>query len=67
MREIPRGVYMGAPQKPPKSEAEHFYKCKDCGGWVDKRDLGSVLDHEPGGSHPKDDRDIVLHVPRRIR
>lgn len=58
MREpIPRGVYIGEPQELPKSEAEHFYRCADCGGWVDKRDLGAVFDHEPGGSHPKEDQE----------
>ena len=37
-------------------EAEHFYTCKACGAWVDCRDLGMVFDHEPGGSHPKEDQ-----------
>jgi hypothetical protein len=27
-------------------EAEHFWKCKSCGGYFDMRDLGAVLDHE---------------------
>ena len=30
----------------PKSEAEHFIKCPECGGYVDMRDLGQVLEHE---------------------
>ena len=36
--------------------AEHFYRCAECGGWVDMRDLASVFDHEPGGDHPKSDQ-----------
>jgi hypothetical protein len=28
------------------SEAEHFYKCPKCGGYVDKRDLAQVFEHE---------------------
>ena len=55
--DIPRGKYVGTPQgEPPKDEAEHFYQCEECGGWVDKRDLGSVFDHELGGSHPASDK-----------
>jgi hypothetical protein len=27
-------------------EAEHFFRCKACGGWIDARDLVSVQDHE---------------------
>lgn len=51
--EIPRGKYRGERRGgPPQSEAEHFYQCAACGGWVDMRDLGAVFDHEPGGSHP---------------
>jgi hypothetical protein len=26
----------------PKNEAEHFYRCSACGGWVDCRELGQV-------------------------
>lgn len=29
-----------------RSEAEHFYRCDQCGGWVDKRDLDDVFSHE---------------------
>ena len=53
---IRRGAYIGRPDVEPANEADHFYKCAVCGGWVDMRDLGSVFDHEPGGSHPKTDR-----------
>ena len=53
---FPRGTYIGVPHEPQKDEADHFYRCKVCGGLVDKRDLGAVLDHEPGGSHPAEDK-----------
>lgn len=57
MADIPRGKYIGDRQGgEPDDEADHFYKCAECGGWVDKRDLGAVFDHEPGGSHPKIDQ-----------
>jgi hypothetical protein len=38
------------------SEAEHFHKCKACGGWLDMRDLGAVLDHEQALPHPASDQ-----------
>ena len=57
MDPIPRGKYIGKVKgEQPTDEAEHFYKCKACGAWVDCRDLGMVFDHEPGGSHPKEDQ-----------
>jgi len=37
---------------PPLTEAEHYFKCKACGGWFDMRDLGAVLEHEEPLSHP---------------
>jgi hypothetical protein len=40
----------------PKNEAEHFLKCPTCGGWVDMRDLGQVLEHEGPLPHPGQDR-----------
>jgi hypothetical protein len=40
----------------PKSEADHFIKCPTCGGWVDMRDLGQVLEHEGPLPHPAQDR-----------
>jgi hypothetical protein len=39
----------------PKNEAEHFYRCSACGGWVDSRDLSQVLDHEGPPPHPAED------------
>jgi hypothetical protein len=46
----------------PKNEAQHFYRCSACGGWVDWCDLGQVFDHEGPLPHPADDwreRDLV--------
>jgi hypothetical protein len=37
-------------------EAEHFYRCSTCGGWVDCRDLGQVFDHEGALPHPVGDK-----------
>jgi hypothetical protein len=39
--EFPHGKY-----DPPKDQAEYFYRCPVCGGWVDCRNLGQVFDHE---------------------
>lgn len=48
MTDIPRGKYIGerVGGPPVKSEAEHFFQCSVCGGWVDMRDLGDVFAHE---------------------
>lgn len=48
----PRDKYKGERAGPPVDEAEHFYQCKACGAWVDKRDLGMVFDHEGPLPHP---------------
>ena len=40
----------------PIDEAEHFFKCEACGGWIDMRDLGAVLDHEEPLPHPACDQ-----------
>jgi len=46
MIDVPCGKYIGRPVgDPPKSKAEHFIKCPACGGWIDRRDLGQVIDH----------------------
>jgi hypothetical protein len=43
MIDIPRGKYIGRRVVgSPKDEAEHFYQCEACGGWVDRRDLAQV-------------------------
>jgi hypothetical protein len=57
MIDIPRGKYLGqSVDGPPADEAEHFIKPPACGGWIDRRDLGSVLDHEGPLPHPAGDR-----------
>jgi hypothetical protein len=44
---LPRGKYIGRRFGPPvKEEAEHFYQCEACGGWIDRCDLGQVFEHE---------------------
>jgi hypothetical protein len=48
--EFPRGKY-----DPPKDQAEYFYRCPVCGGWVDCRNLGQVFDHEGPLPHPAED------------
>ena len=42
--------------KPDASEAEHFMQCPVCGGYVDMRDLGQVLEHDEPLPHPAQDR-----------
>lgn len=32
-----------------EDEREHFIQCKECGGWIDMRDLSQVLLHEQSG------------------
>lgn len=54
--EIRRGEHVGVPREPVASDADHYYRCAECGGWVDKRDLGAVFGHEPGGPHPASDK-----------
>jgi hypothetical protein len=29
-----------------RREVQHFYKCRQCDAWVDKRDLEQVFKHE---------------------
>jgi hypothetical protein len=41
--------------KQPANETEHFIRC-DCGGWVDCRDLGQVLEHVGPLPHPPEDQ-----------
>jgi hypothetical protein len=42
--------------KPAPDESEHFERCPACGGWIDLRNLGQVLDHAGPLPHPTDDR-----------
>jgi hypothetical protein len=36
-------------------EAEHFFRCVECGGWIDARDYVWVEDHEDPLPHPAQD------------
>jgi hypothetical protein len=57
MSDIPRGTIFGRRVgDPPKSEAEHFIRCPACGGWIDCRDLGQVLEHEGRLPHSAQDQ-----------
>jgi hypothetical protein len=38
------------------SEAEHYFRCKMCDGWIDGRDLAWVEDHEGPLPHPAQDQ-----------
>jgi hypothetical protein len=40
----------------PIDEAEHFFRCEACRGWIDMRDLGVVLDYEGSLPHPRCDQ-----------
>jgi hypothetical protein len=54
---LPRGKYIGLlVGEDVKDEADHFFKCADCGCWLDMRDLGAVLDHEGPLPHPSEDQ-----------
>ncbi|MCA1458107.1 hypothetical protein I6F35_33780 [Bradyrhizobium sp. BRP22] len=56
-RKIPRGKYVvERVGGPPKDEAENFIKCEFCGGWIDCRDLASVMDHAGPLPHPVEDK-----------
>jgi hypothetical protein len=33
-----------------------FFKCTECGCWINMRDLGAVLDHEGSLPHPDQDQ-----------
>jgi hypothetical protein len=56
MDNIPRGKIIGRRVgKQPANEAEHFVRCP-CGGWVDCRDLGQVLEHVGPLPHPSCDQ-----------
>jgi hypothetical protein len=54
---LPQGKYIGLlVGEDVTDEADHFFKCAECGCWLDMRDLGAVLDHEGPLSHPAEDR-----------
>ena len=54
---VPRGKYLGRRVGgEPKDEAEHFMRCPTCGGLIDRRDLGQVLEHQGPLPHPASDQ-----------
>jgi hypothetical protein len=57
MPDFPRGTIFGRRVgDPQKDESDHFIRCPACGGWIDCRDLGHVLDHEGPLPHPAQDQ-----------
>jgi hypothetical protein len=43
----PRGTYIGErADRRRVREAEHYFRCKICGGFIDARDVAWVEDHE---------------------
>jgi hypothetical protein len=49
----PRGTVIGRQVSgPPLTEAEHFWKCPLCGGYVDMRDRVWLEDHQGPLPHP---------------
>ena len=54
---LARGKYIGMlVGKDVADEADHFFKCTECGCWINMRDLGAVLDHEGSLPHPDQDQ-----------
>ena len=37
-------------------EAEHYFRCKICGGFIDARDVAWIEDHEGPLPHPAQDQ-----------
>ncbi len=53
----PRGTVLGErADRRRVGEAEHFFRCKACNGWIDARDYVWVLDHEGPLPHPAQDQ-----------
>jgi hypothetical protein len=54
---VPRGEYRSERvDQPAADEREHFECCPACGGWIDLRNLGQVLDHAGPLPHPPEDQ-----------
>ena len=52
----PRGTCIGErADRRRVSEAEHYFRCKICGDFVDARDLVRIEDHEGPLPHPAQD------------
>jgi len=53
----PRGTVVGErADRRRVSEAENFFRCNVCGGYLDARDYAWVLDHEGPLPHPAQDQ-----------
>jgi hypothetical protein len=53
----PRGTIMGKRSDGRLvPEAEHFFRCVACGGWIDGRDWSWVQDHQTELPHPACDQ-----------
>jgi hypothetical protein len=53
----PRGTVLGERvDRRRVSEAENFFRCNICGGYLDARDYVWVLDHEGPLPHPAQDQ-----------
>jgi hypothetical protein len=53
----PRGSVLGERTDSRRvPEAEYFFRCVACGGWIDMRDLGWIEDHEGPLPHPAQDQ-----------
>jgi hypothetical protein len=52
----PRGTVIGRQiTGPPLSEAENYFRCPLCGGYVDMRDRAWLDDHQQPLPHPASD------------
>jgi hypothetical protein len=63
MDRLPRGKDLGEPVVPVIDEAEHFMRCPECGGWIDCRDLGAVLEHDAPMPHSRHDHHYASIQP----
>jgi len=53
----PRGTVLGErADRRRVPEAEHYFRCTTCNGWIDARDYVWVEDHEGGLPHPAQDQ-----------
>ena len=53
----PRGTVLGERTDGRRvGEAEHYFRCKACNGWIDGRDFVWIEDHEGELPHPAQDQ-----------
>jgi hypothetical protein len=53
----PRGTVLGERADRRRApEAEHFFRCKTCGGFIDARDVAWIEDHEGPPPRPAQDQ-----------